>query len=146
MNENLKGLLNQQLANMNVLYTKLHHYHWFVKGEHFFTLHEKFEELYNEVTGYSDEIAENMLASGAIPASSLKDYLTLSTIEEATDGLSSNEMVQSVINDFSQIGEEIKQAIELADNENAIRIADLLEGIVISLEKHQWMLNAYLGK
>ncbi|NBI27481.1 Dps family protein [Chengkuizengella marina] len=146
MNENLKGLLNQQLANMNVLYTKLHHYHWFVKGEHFFTLHEKFEELYNEVTGYSDEIAENMLASGAIPASSLKDYLTLSTIEEAAEGLSSNEMVQSVINDFFQIGVEMKQAIELADHENAIRIADLLEGIVISLEKHQWMLNAYLGK
>ncbi|MDP5276520.1 Dps family protein [Chengkuizengella axinellae] len=146
MNENLNTALNQQLANMNVLYTKLHNYHWYVKGEHFFTLHEKFEELYNEVTGYSDEIAENMLASGAVPAASLREYLTLASIEEAANGLSANEMVQSVVDDFSKIGSEIRKAIEIADEENDIRVADLLEGIVMSLEKHQWMLNAYLGK
>ena len=39
----VETLLNKQLANWNVLYTKLHKYHWYVKGPHFFTLHEKFE-------------------------------------------------------------------------------------------------------
>ena len=30
--------LNTQVANFSVLYMKLHHYHWYVKGESFFTL------------------------------------------------------------------------------------------------------------
>ena len=38
--------LNQQVANWTVAYTKLHNFHWYVKGPNFFSLHEKFEELY----------------------------------------------------------------------------------------------------
>ena len=37
--------LNQQVANWTVAYTKLHNFHWYVKGPNFFSLHEKFEEL-----------------------------------------------------------------------------------------------------
>lgn len=45
---NLQTALNVQISNWSILYTKLHRYHWYVKGPLFFTLHEKFEELYNE--------------------------------------------------------------------------------------------------
>ena len=34
--------LNQQVANWTVAYTKLHNFHWYVKGPNFFSLHEKF--------------------------------------------------------------------------------------------------------
>ena len=61
MNKQLVAAMNKAVANYNVLYMKLHHFHWFVKGPEFFTLHEKFEELYDEVTGYTDEIAERLL-------------------------------------------------------------------------------------
>ena len=40
--------LNQQVANWTVAYTKLHNFYWYVKGPNFFSLHTKFEELYNE--------------------------------------------------------------------------------------------------
>ncbi|EFU83065.1 Dps family protein [Staphylococcus lugdunensis M23590] len=42
--------LNQQVANWTVAYTKLHNFHWYVKGPNFFSLHVKFEELYNEAS------------------------------------------------------------------------------------------------
>ncbi|NRG01498.1 ferritin-like domain-containing protein, partial [Paenibacillus dendritiformis] len=42
-NQKLQQMLNQQVANLNLMYVKLHNYHWFVKGDMFFTLHEKFE-------------------------------------------------------------------------------------------------------
>ena len=42
----LEQVLNQQVANLNVLYVKVHNYHWYVRGEKFFTLHVKFEEIY----------------------------------------------------------------------------------------------------
>lgn len=34
---NLDKVLGEQVANLNVLYVKLHHYHWYVKGENFYT-------------------------------------------------------------------------------------------------------------
>ena len=44
----IQSELNLQIANWSVLYTKLHRFHWYVKGSLFFTLHAKFEELYDE--------------------------------------------------------------------------------------------------
>lgn len=32
---NLENVLNQQIADFNVLYTKLHRFHWYVKGPQF---------------------------------------------------------------------------------------------------------------
>lgn len=63
MSKPLVDSVNVQVANFTVLYEKLHHYHWFVIGHHFFTLHEKFEELYNEITSTLDEMAERVLIS-----------------------------------------------------------------------------------
>lgn len=40
----LQEVVNRQIAGWSVLYTKLHNFHWYVQGPHFFTLHAKFEE------------------------------------------------------------------------------------------------------
>ena len=32
---NVVEVLNKQVANWNVLYVKLHNYHWYVTGPHF---------------------------------------------------------------------------------------------------------------
>ena len=41
--------LNDLLANYSVFYQNVRGYHWNVKGEKFFELHLKFEELYNDL-------------------------------------------------------------------------------------------------
>ena len=136
----------QQLANWNVLNTKLHNYHWFVKGPHFFTLHAKFEELYNEAGSIIDELAERILMVGGKPVATLKEYLEKTTIKEASSGLSAEEMVQSLVDDFSTVSKELKDGIEVAEQNKDQVTADQLLGIVASLEKHNWMLNSFLGK
>src|SRR3954463_5109151 len=82
-NSSVTETLNTQVANFSVLYMKLHHYHWYVKGENFFTLHPKFEELYTESSLHLDTIAERMLSLGTLPTATLKEQLQLSSIEEA---------------------------------------------------------------
>ena len=72
MSEALNKELNKQVANWSVLYTKLHNFHWYVKGPSFFTLHAKFEELYNEATLNMDEIAERLLTLGGGTCSNIK--------------------------------------------------------------------------
>lgn len=140
----LRNELNLLLANLNVMYTKLHNYHWFVTGEHFFELHKASEELYGEVATFIDEVAEKMLASNMIPAATMKEYLQLASIEEAKNGLSAAEMVQSIFDDLSKLTFDLKNGIELADQDRQICISNLLQDILCDLDMEQWKLSAYL--
>ncbi|WP_052366639.1 Dps family protein [Geomicrobium sp. JCM 19055] len=89
--KNMEKELNEQLANLHVLYIKLHNYHWYIKGQHFFSLHEKFEEMYDKVKGHIDEYAEQMLVVQVKPLATMKDYLQVATIDEATGNKSEEE-------------------------------------------------------
>ncbi|WHX90844.1 Dps family protein [Peribacillus simplex] len=140
----LGTLVNKEIANFSVLYTKIHNYHWFVNGPHFFELHQKLEELYKEVTSNYDELAERLLAIGEKPVATLKEYMELTTIEEATGNENTEDMVQSVINDFEKLSEEFLEIIAVAEEEDPVT-ADMLTGMKKSLNKHAWMLRAYLG-
>lgn len=142
---NLEKVLDEQVANLNVLYVKLHHYHWYVKGENFYTLHIKFEELYNEVTEMMDAIAERMLTLKGSPAATMKEYLKLATIQEASGKEESRAMVQNLIEDFATLCESFHEGIELADKNNDQVTSDLLTGFQGDLEKHMWMFRSFLG-
>ncbi|MGN7479651.1 Dps family protein [Solibacillus silvestris] len=141
----LNTLLNDLVATWSVMYTKLHNYHWYVNGPSFFTLHTKFEELYNEVTLNLDEIAERILTKGGKPVATLKENLDLSLIKEATGKEETEEMVSTLIADFNTIMEALEKAMEAASEEGDDRTEDMLNAQYQSLEKHTWMLNAYLG-
>lgn len=142
----LEKQLNLQIANWTVLYTKLHNFHWFVKGPNFFTLHEKFEELYNEAAGYIDELAERLLAIGGKPVATLQESLSAASLSEAKGGETPEAMVEAIIADFATLQVELKQGMEAAEEAQDEATGDLLLGILSALEKHNWMLNAYLGK
>ncbi|RSD27850.1 Dps family protein [Mesobacillus subterraneus] len=137
--------VNQQVANWTVLYTKLHNYHWYVKGRHFFTLHTKFEELYNEAATIIDEFAERILALEGKPVATLKECLELSSINEAEGNEKEDDMVKQLHDDFATIVDELQEGIELAEKEEDAATADMLTEVKMSLRKHMWMFKAYLG-
>lgn len=141
----LEQVLNRQVANFNVLYVKIHNFHWYVKGEQFFALHAKFEELYDEVTLKMDEVAERLLSIKGSPAATMKEYLEIATIQEATGKEDTRGMVQSLIEDFATVSEELTEGIELAEEVTDQPTADLLTSIRADLEKHQWMLRSFLS-
>jgi starvation-inducible DNA-binding protein len=140
----LEQVMNEQLANWNVVYTKLHRFHWYVKGPHFFTLHAKFEELYEEAAGTIDELAERLLITGGNPISTLKEYIEYATVEETTDVLTAEEMVQAIVNDFSQIISELKNGKEAAEQVNDEVTSDMFTELIEKLSKHSWMLTSFL--
>ncbi|HZG58476.1 Dps family protein [Paenibacillus sp.] len=143
MTQNVVAVLNKQIANWNVLFVKLHNYHWFVKGPVFFTLHAKFEELYNEAALHIDELAERVLAIGGRPLAAMKDYLEHASIREATGKESSVDMVRQIEQDFRVVIAELVQGMELAQTAGDEATSDLLLGIHSSLEKHAWMLASF---
>ena len=141
MNQLHKGL-SQQVAKLSIFFTKLHHYHWFVEGKGFFILHEKFEELYNEVNELYDAFAERLIIIGGKPASSVKAYLELSTLKE-TNTLDAKLMVDEVVADLKQLVSELKALTKVSQELLDEETADLLIGTVSSFEKHIWMFEAY---
>lgn len=141
---NVVGVLNKQVANWNVLYVKLHNYHWYVTGPHFFTLHEKFEEFYGEAATYIDELAERILALEGKPLATMREYLEVSTIQESTSTESAEEMVYSLVNDYSAMIQELKEGMEVAEEADDQTSADMLLAIHTTLEQHVWMLSAFL--
>ncbi|MFJ5758376.1 DNA starvation/stationary phase protection protein [Neobacillus sp. NPDC093182] len=140
----LEQVMNQQLANWNLLYTKLHRFHWYVKGPHFFTLHAKFEELYEEAAATIDELAERLLIAGGKPISTLKEYIQYASIEETTKNLSAEEMVQNIVNDFSQLIAELKEGKVVAEHGNDEVTSDMFTELIEKLSKHNWMLTSFL--
>jgi starvation-inducible DNA-binding protein len=146
MENQLFDILNKQIANWSVLFIKLHNYHWYVKGNQFFTLHTKFEEFYNEASLHIDELAERLLAIGGEPVATMKDCLAMASVQEANGNESAEEMVQSISSDFSLLVGELKEGMAIAEQANDEITGDMLLAIHSSLEKHVWMLKAYLGR
>ncbi|MBP2000709.1 starvation-inducible DNA-binding protein [Paenibacillus shirakamiensis] len=141
----LEQHLNLQVANWTLLYTKLHHIHWYLSGPHFFTLHVKFEELFTEAGTYLDEIAERLLSIGGRPIATLKETLSTATIQEAKGTQEPNAWVAETIRDFAQLVTELKEARQVAEEAQDGVTEDLLLSIQSKLDKHIWMLQSYLG-
>jgi starvation-inducible DNA-binding protein len=75
-------MLNKNLSNLQVLYVKLHNYHWNVKGMNFKPIHEMTEAYYDYFAEQYDEVAERIVQLGGKPFATLQDYLKSSTIKE----------------------------------------------------------------
>jgi len=143
-NQKLINYLNQLLSNYFVMYVKLHRYHWFVQGRHFFALHEKFEEMYNMFADDIDKIAERILMIDGKPLAIMEKYLKETTLEEATADDKENEMISRLKKDYEQIINEIKQeGLPLAEENKDEPTVDMLISLQGKLEKYVWMLTAY---
>lgn len=143
-NQRLIKFLNQLLSNSFVMYVKLHRYHWYVQGRHFFQLHDIFEEMYTTFAQYNDEIAERILMINGKPLATMIKFLDESTIEEATADDKENEIIAQLFQDYEQLVKEIvDDVIPLAEEQNDEPTLDLLVSIQGTLEKYMWMLRAY---
>lgn len=142
--KNLVQLLNQEVANLGVLYTKLHHFHWFVEGRQFHQLHEFFENLYDEVTEHFDAVAERILMLEEAPVSTLKGFLELATVKEATTVGTAEEMLKETLSDLQLLDTEFTTALEAAQELADEVTVDLLLGMKASFQKTIWMIKATL--
>ncbi len=145
-NQKLINFLNQLLSNYFVMYVKLHRYHWFVQGKHFYQLHDVFEDMYQTMATDLDEIAERVLMIDGKPLATMVKYIKEATLAEATADDKEDEIIRQLISDYKQIINEIKdEGIPEASDRKDEPTVDLLVTLQGKLEKHIWMLHAYLA-
>ncbi|HHV33748.1 MAG TPA: DNA starvation/stationary phase protection protein [Acholeplasma sp.] len=140
----LQNKLNEAVGNLILFYVKLHNYHWFVKGNQFYRLHNLFEQMYDEITETYDVIAERMLMLNMKPVATLKDSLAVATLKEATGNETTKEMIQQVLNDYKQLDASFKELLVLAEEANDDVTQDIMTSNRAVFQKHIWMLNALL--
>ena len=137
----LEQYLNKQIANFALMYFKLHRFHWFIEGPNFFELHEKFQELYEEKTEMLDEFAERLLAIGGKPASTMKEYLSLTTLSEEGSEISTKETMNTLIQNYTTISSELREGIILSEEEGDHVTADMLIKTKETIDKNVWMFK-----
>lgn len=140
--------MNKLVATKGLLYTRLHQFHWYVKGSHFFTLHEQFEGLYDTVTEDMDNVAERLVAIGGEPYATLEEFKKHSILSENVNdkNLSQDKMVEAVVKDYRTIRDFLTEGIKLTDQQEDFVSNDMLIAIKEEIDKTLWMLQAYLGK
>ena len=139
--------LNDLLANYHIHYQNLRGCHWNVKGSHFFSLHAKFEELYNNAVLSIDELAERILTLGKAPYSTFSDYIAHSRIKETnTIGLPDMAMVETLMNDLTTLIDIEREIMASTDEAGDDGTNDMINKFIQFQEKNNWMFRAFLGK
>ncbi len=144
--QNTVDALNVLLADYHLHYQKLRNFHWNVKGQNFFQLHEKFEELYEDAKLKIDEIAERILTLRAQPVSNFSDYLQLSNIKEASSDLVDHDMVSAILSDYEILLNQLNIVTKLAEDTEDNGTLDITGTYIGELEKTSWMLHAWNQK
>lgn len=138
--------LNLLLANFQLFYMNSRGFHWNIKGDKFFELHLKFEELYTDSQLKIDEIAERILTLGHTPSHSYTDYLKLSKIKEKRNVTDGREAVKSVVDAFSALLDIERELLSIAADAEDEGTNALMSDYIRQQEKQVWMYSAYLDK
>jgi starvation-inducible DNA-binding protein len=142
----LSDKLNELLANYQIFYMNARGFHWNIKGEKFFELHAKFEDLYNDSLEKVDEIAERILTLGFTPLHNYADYSDLSKIKAAKNVSSGKEAVQTILDGYEVLLPLERELLDLAGNSNDEGTGALMSDYIREQEKLVWMYSAFLNK
>lgn len=138
--------LNDLLANYQVFYMNARGYHWNIKGDKFFELHVKFEELYNDALIKIDEIAERILTLGYTPLHSYTDYIRKSAVKEKKDVADGYQAVQQVLDGFKTLLVKERELLKMSAESDDEGTNALMSDYIREQEKSVWMYSAFLGK
>jgi starvation-inducible DNA-binding protein len=136
--------LNGLLASYQVHYQNLRSLHWNVKGQGFFELHVKYEELYTRAQVVIDELAERILSIGATPLSQFKEYLSTSSIAENPIIHKGAPGVEYILKAQEDLLQQEKQLLEVSGTENDEGTNALMSDLIREKEKTNWMFKSWL--
>ena len=131
--------MNKLLADLNVLYVKLHSLHYNVVGSDFVPTHLFLEAEYNNVHEWIDVVAEEMKMNNEKPLTNLVAMLEVTEITECTsDQLTTKEAYAAVHTDYNYLIEQIRTLKETTPQ----LTTNALEDIETELVKKVWFLNS----
>lgn len=142
MNKQFESKLSRLFADTYALYLKTQNYHWHVKGPNFKSLHELFEEQYQQLAVAVDDIAERILTIGGYVPASFSEFTKLSSVKDGDSKASSEAMLKDLHQDHQQIIKDMRDVMneaQLASDEGTLA---MISERIAEHEKICWMLSA----
>lgn len=145
--EEVVNFLNTLIADEFVLCTKTRNAHWNVTGQNFYELHNFFASQYKALDIIIDETAERVRSLGHFAIGSLKDFMSITHMNEEKDGFSnSRQIIQTLLIDHETIIRTIRNDIvPIAEKYRDLGTAGFVTEIMEQHEKMAWMLRASLS-
>lgn len=141
----LADKLNLLLANYSIFYQNTRGYHWNIKGEKFFELHLKFEELYNDLLLKIDEVAECILTLGHTPEHSYSKYTQSSTIKESPKVADGIKAVEQILESFKTVITLQREILSISSDADDEGTNALMSDYIRMQEKLVWMYSSFLN-
>ncbi len=131
------------LASTYSLYVKSLFYHWNVTGPQFHSLHELFEEHYEDLHTAGDKIAERIRALGHYTPGTLKAFAELSIIEDDADlPTSADDMLSNLQQAHELCAAQARSVMKTAVEADDEVTADMMIGRMEVHDQAIWMLSA----
>ena len=123
-------------------YLKAHNFHWNVEGSDFKQYHDLFGVIYEEVYGSVDAFAEQIRALGTYVPASYTRFSMLTQIDDETQILPRQAMVEALIVDNEKIVKLLKLVFQQSEANQEFGFSDFIAGRIDAHRKHGWMLRA----
>jgi starvation-inducible DNA-binding protein len=146
MSEKLADGLSHLLADYHIFYQNTRGYHWNIRGEKFFELHLKFEELYNDLVLKIDEVAERILTLGHVPEHRYSVLAAKAAIKESGKVKDGKKAVEDILASFKVIIGLQREILDLSAKAGDEGTNALMSDYIRAQEKLVWMYSAYLDR
>lgn len=138
----IKDSLKVALADAVAFKIKAQFYHWNVEGPDFKEYHDLFGEIYSEVDGSIDTIAELIRTLDVYAPGTLSRFQALTTVTEDETIPGAVEMARRLYVENLKVIATLMQAYKDAEDESELGVSNFLQDRIQAHQKHSWMLKA----
>jgi starvation-inducible DNA-binding protein len=138
--------LNNLLADYMMFYQNTRGLHWNIKGDKFFELHLKFEELYNNLLLKVDEVAERILTLGSTPLHTFEDYKSTAKIKSLKNVSDGKKGIASILEAFEILIIRQRKLLTISAEVGDEGTNALMSDYIREQEKLVWMYSSYMEK
>jgi starvation-inducible DNA-binding protein len=143
--DKLIASLKVALGNTFTMYFKAHSYHWNVEGMFFSQFHDFFGDIYEDVYGAVDPLAEELRKLDAYAPISLMEIYGYKTImEDSSKPDTATEMVINLLTANTEVLNCLTPLFDIATAEKQQGLANFIADRMDAHKKFEWQLQATL--
>jgi len=142
--EELINSLKVLMSDVVTFYFKAHGYHWNVEGDDFPQYHAFFEEIYEDVYGSIDPIAENIRKCGDYAPFRLERFIEYRTVTDSNVTPEEVDMSTDLYNANNQVLVTLYRTFAAATSANSQGIANFISERIDKHEKWAWQLRSVI--
>jgi starvation-inducible DNA-binding protein len=133
--------INPLIADAFALYVKTKNFHWHVSGPHFRDYHLLLDDQGDQIFAMTDELAERVRKIGGTTLRSIGHIAKLQRItDNDAEFVAPGDMLRELMEDNKAFTARMREAHEVASNNNDVATTSLLENFIDETEKRTWFL------